>query len=63
MIIVTLVGGGRREYAGAARFLTEDVFNNLCLHNAKDELIAVFAQDQWLSVEVSSGDKQKGRNN
>ncbi len=52
MIIVHLCSGEHREYKTAARFLTEDVFNNLCLHDDKDELIAVFAPDHWVSVEI-----------
>ncbi len=54
MITVTTTGGHRREFPTAARFLTEDVFNNLCLHDSKDNLLAVFAQDQWISVENSN---------
>ncbi len=52
MIVVVLESGQRREFPTAVRFLTEDVFNNLCLHDDRDRLLAVFAQDQWLSVEV-----------
>lgn len=51
MIRVTLDGGTQRDYPTAVRFLTEDVFNNLCLHDSKDILIAVFAQDHWISAE------------
>lgn len=58
MITVKLVGDQRIEYPTAARFLTEDVFNNLCLHDAKDNLIAVYAQDQWVSAEMSDNDGQ-----
>lgn len=54
MIRVTLVGGTRRDYPEAARFLTEDVFNNLCLHDENDALLAVFAQDQWISAEADA---------
>ncbi|WP_176456258.1 hypothetical protein [Mycobacterium marinum] len=52
MIVVHLVGGETREYPQAARFLTEEVFNNLCVHGEQDELLAVWAQDQWRGVEV-----------
>lgn len=41
------------DYPTAARFLTEETFNNLCLHDEHDNLIAVYAQDQWISVEVT----------
>lgn len=58
MIAVTDAGGQRRVFSTAARFLTEDVFNNLCLHDGDDKLIAVYAQDQWVSVEVGDGDSQ-----
>ncbi len=54
MITVTTSDGQRIEYPAAARFLTEDVFNNLCLHDDKDNLIAVFAQDHWARVEGQS---------
>ncbi len=52
MITVTTTDGGKYEFPTATRFLTEDVFNNLCLHNNKDDLIAVYAQDQWAHVKV-----------
>lgn len=55
MITVTTTTSDRVEYPTAARFLTEDVFNNLCLHDDKDNLLAVYAQDQWISVEVNDG--------
>lgn len=50
MIVTTT--DGRMEFPTATRFLTEELFNNLVLQNAKEELVAVFAQDKWISVEV-----------
>ena len=54
MIVVTTVDG-QREFPSATRFLTEEVFNNLCLHDGQDDLVAVFAQDGWVSVEKADG--------
>lgn len=53
MITVTTTDGVRHEFATASRFLTEDVFNNLCLHDGRDTLVAAFAAEQWKSVEVT----------
>jgi hypothetical protein len=55
MIIVT-TEGQRREFPEATRLVTEEVFNNLCLHNAQDDLLVVFAQDRWISAEVVDDD-------
>lgn len=52
MIIVTTVDGGKSQYTTATRFLTEEMFNNLCIHGDGDVLLAVFAQDQWRKIEV-----------
>lgn len=54
-MIVVVTEGQRREFPEGARILTEDVFNNLCIHGPNDELLAVFAQDRWTSVEVIDG--------
>ncbi|MGV7681587.1 hypothetical protein [Mycobacterium kansasii] len=54
-MIVVAMEGQRREFPEGARFLTEDVFNNLCIHGKDDALLAVFAQDRWISVEVVDG--------
>lgn len=55
MIVVTLDAGNTVEFPMAERFLTEDVFNNLCIHGPDDELLAVYAQDKWIGVEVRDG--------
>lgn len=54
MIIVT-TEGQRREFPDAERFLTEEEFNNLVLMDSQDRLVAVFAQDKWISVELIDG--------
>lgn len=54
MIIVT-TEGQRREFPHAERFLTEEEFNNLVLMDSEDQLVAVFAQDKWISVELIDG--------
>ncbi|MCV7009486.1 hypothetical protein [Mycobacterium gordonae] len=54
MIIVT-TEGQRREFPTAQRFLTEEEFNNLVLMDSDDHLVAVFAQDKWISVELVDG--------
>jgi hypothetical protein len=52
MIIVTTAGPDKYEFPNGARFLTEEIFNNLCIHDEDDSLLAVFAQGEWISVEV-----------
>lgn len=60
MIRVTVTGGTVREFPAVGRFSTEDVFNNLCIHDERGTLLAVFAQDQWISVEVGNGTEALG---
>jgi hypothetical protein len=54
-MIIVKVDGGKREHPNATRFYTEDVFNNLCLEDDKERLLAVYAHDKWNSVEVCDG--------
>jgi hypothetical protein len=51
-VIVVTIDGGKREFPDGTRFYTEEVFNNLCIENVKEELLAVFAHDKWTYVEV-----------
>lgn len=43
------------DYFDGTRFSTEDEYNNLCIW-AKSELLAVFADGQWVSVEFCDED-------
>lgn len=46
-----------RDYPTGVRFSTEDEFNNLCVWGGRsaEELLAVFADGQWVLVEFTDG--------
>ena len=52
MIRVHTTGKSIREFPEGARFANEQDFNNLCVWDAREALLIVFAEGQWVSAEV-----------
>lgn len=50
VVYVRDTNGNEWEYPAAARYLTEDVTNNLLLMDDDDTLIGVWAETRWAFV-------------
>ncbi len=55
-MIIVVADGVDHEFPAATRFSTEDRFNNLCIWENDDRLVAVFADGRWEQVHGQSGD-------
>jgi hypothetical protein len=56
VIVVHTVEDGLHQFPTGINFMTEEMFNNLCIHDRRGTLLACFSQDKWIGVKVTEDD-------